>query len=134
MPTTSIPVPATDPMLAPLLAVVPLQLLAYRSRAGAASTSTSRATSPRPSPSSDRADALRSLRAPSRRWVGLDLLEIERMERALAGAPASPRGSSAAGELAYAASAGAPGQHLAARFCAKEAVAKALGMRRLRCR
>ena len=31
------------------------------------------------------------------------------------------------GELAYAAARARPGQHLAARFCAKEAVAKALG-------
>jgi len=32
------------------------------------------------------------------------------------------------GELAYAAARSRPGQHLAARFCAKEAVAKALGL------
>ena len=32
------------------------------------------------------------------------------------------------GELAYAQSMARPGQHLAARFCAKEAVAKALGL------
>ncbi len=32
------------------------------------------------------------------------------------------------GERAYAAARARPGQHLAARFCAKEAVAKALGL------
>ena len=32
------------------------------------------------------------------------------------------------GELAYAGSRGRPAQHLAARFCAKEAVSKALGL------
>jgi holo-[acyl-carrier protein] synthase len=32
------------------------------------------------------------------------------------------------GERAYAATRGRPGQHLAARFCAKEAVAKALSL------
>ena len=34
-----------------------------------------------------------------------------------------------AGSSSYAASHGRPGQHLAARFCAKEAVAKALDLR-----
>ena len=34
-----------------------------------------------------------------------------------------------AGELAYAGARARPAQHLAARFCAKEAVSKALGLR-----
>jgi holo-[acyl-carrier protein] synthase len=61
--------------------------------------------------------------------VGLDLLEIERLERALARRPALATRLFTDGERAYAASRGRPGQHLAARFCAKEAVAKALGLR-----
>ena len=60
--------------------------------------------------------------------VGLDLLEIERIERALARRPALARRLFHPGELAYCGSRGRPGQHLAARFCAKEAVSKALGM------
>jgi holo-[acyl-carrier protein] synthase len=58
--------------------------------------------------------------------VGIDLLEIERMERALERRPGLADRLFTAGELAYAAAQGRPGQHLAARFCAKEAVAKAL--------
>jgi len=61
--------------------------------------------------------------------VGLDLLEIERLERALARRPGLAKRLFTDGERAYAASRGRPGQHLAARFCAKEAVAKALGMK-----
>jgi len=60
--------------------------------------------------------------------VGLDLLEIERMERALARRPALAQRLFRPGELAYCGSRGRPGQHLAARFCAKEAVSKALGL------
>jgi holo-[acyl-carrier protein] synthase len=62
------------------------------------------------------------------RGVGLDLLEIERMERALARRPALAARLFWPGELDYARSRGRPAQHLAARFCAKEAVSKALGM------
>ncbi len=61
--------------------------------------------------------------------IGLDLLEIERMERALARRPALAQRLFRPGELAYAASRGRAAQHLAARFCAKEAVSKALGLR-----
>jgi holo-[acyl-carrier protein] synthase len=50
--------------------------------------------------------------------IGIDLLEVERMERALARRPGL------ADRLFT-----APAQHLAARFCAKEAVAKALALR-----
>jgi holo-[acyl-carrier protein] synthase len=60
--------------------------------------------------------------------VGIDLLEIERLERALERRPRLAERLFTDGERAYAASRARPGQHLAARFCAKEAVAKALGM------
>jgi holo-[acyl-carrier protein] synthase len=60
--------------------------------------------------------------------IGLDLLEIERMERALARRPALAQRLFRPGELAYASGRGRPAQHLAARFCAKEAVSKALGL------
>jgi holo-[acyl-carrier protein] synthase len=58
--------------------------------------------------------------------VGLDLLEIDRLEAALARRPALAQRLFTDGERAYAAARSRPGQHLAARFCAKEAVAKAL--------
>ena len=60
--------------------------------------------------------------------VGLDLLEIERLEAALARRPALAERLFTDGERAYAATRSRPGQHLAARFCAKEAVAKALAL------
>jgi holo-[acyl-carrier protein] synthase len=60
--------------------------------------------------------------------VGIDLLEIERLERALERRPRLADRLFTDGERAYAASRARPGQHLAARFCAKEAVAKALGL------
>jgi holo-[acyl-carrier protein] synthase len=60
--------------------------------------------------------------------VGIDLLEIDRLERALERTPRLAERLFTEGELTYAASRGRPGQHLAARFCAKEAVAKALGI------
>ena len=60
--------------------------------------------------------------------VGLDLLEIERMERALERRPRLAERLFTEGERAYAATRARPGQHLAARFCAKEAVAKALAL------
>jgi holo-[acyl-carrier protein] synthase len=60
--------------------------------------------------------------------VGLDLLEIERLERALERRPRLAERLFTDGELAYSAARARPGQHLAARFCAKEAVAKALGL------
>jgi holo-[acyl-carrier protein] synthase len=58
--------------------------------------------------------------------VGIDLLELERLERALARRPALAERLFTTGEREYAASRARPGRHLAARFCAKEAVAKAL--------
>jgi holo-[acyl-carrier protein] synthase len=60
--------------------------------------------------------------------AGIDLLEIERLERALERRPRLAERLFTARERAYAAARARPGQHLAARFCAKEAVAKALGL------
>ena len=60
--------------------------------------------------------------------VGIDLLEIERLERALQRRPRLAERLFTEAERDYAASRARPGQHLAARFCAKEAVAKALGL------
>ena len=60
--------------------------------------------------------------------VGLDLLDIERLERALARRPRLAERLFTEGERTYAAARPRPGMHLAARFCAKEAVAKALGL------
>ncbi|MGI8903484.1 MAG: holo-ACP synthase [Solirubrobacteraceae bacterium] len=60
--------------------------------------------------------------------VGIDLLEIDRLERALARRPRLAERLFTESERAYAAARGRPAQHLAARFCAKEAVAKALGL------
>jgi holo-[acyl-carrier protein] synthase len=60
--------------------------------------------------------------------VGLDLLDIERFERALERRPRLRERLFTDGERGYAAGRARPGMHLAARFCAKEAVAKALGL------
>ena len=64
-------------------------------------------------------------RSPS---VGIDLLEIARLERALERRPRLAERLFTEAERRYAAERARPGQHLAARFCAKEAVAKALGL------
>ena len=58
--------------------------------------------------------------------IGIDLLEIDRLERALARRPRLAQRLFTEAELDYAAARARPAQHLAARFCAKEAVAKAL--------
>jgi holo-[acyl-carrier protein] synthase len=58
--------------------------------------------------------------------VGIDLLEIDRLEQALERRPRLAERLFTARELAYASRRLRPAQHLAARFCAKEAVAKAL--------
>jgi holo-[acyl-carrier protein] synthase len=60
--------------------------------------------------------------------VGIDLLEIDRLERALERTPRLAERLFTDAEREYAAGRGRPGQHLAARFCAKEAVAKALDL------
>ena len=61
------------------------------------------------------------------RRVGIDLIEIERIERALARRPRLAERLFTRDEIAYAAGRARPGRHLAARFAAKEAVIKALG-------
>jgi holo-[acyl-carrier protein] synthase len=63
--------------------------------------------------------------------VGIDVIEIERIERALARRPRLAERLFTAAELSYARDRARPGRHLAARFAAKEAVIKALGGRAL---
>jgi holo-[acyl-carrier protein] synthase len=60
--------------------------------------------------------------------IGIDLIEIERFERALTRRPRLGERLFTATEREYASSRARPAQHLAARFCAKEAVAKSLGL------
>jgi holo-[acyl-carrier protein] synthase len=61
--------------------------------------------------------------------VGIDLLEVERLERALERRPKLAERLFTEGERTYAQTRARPAMHLAARFCAKEAVAKALELR-----
>ena len=58
--------------------------------------------------------------------IGIDLLEIERLERALERRPRLALRLFTDAEREYAQARARPGQHLAARFCAKEAVYKAV--------
>ena len=60
--------------------------------------------------------------------VGIDLLDVERLERALERRPRLAERVFTDAEREYAAAGRGPAMHLAARFCAKEAVAKALGL------
>jgi holo-[acyl-carrier protein] synthase len=60
--------------------------------------------------------------------VGIDLLEIARLERALQRHPRLAERVFTESERGYAADRARPGRHLAARFAAKEAVIKALGL------
>ena len=60
--------------------------------------------------------------------MGIDLLEVERLERSLERQPRLADRLFTAAEREYASARARPGRHLAARFCAKEAVAKALGL------
>jgi holo-[acyl-carrier protein] synthase len=60
--------------------------------------------------------------------IGIDVLEIERLEQALARRPNLLSRLFTDGERAYADARARPAVHLAARFCAKEAVAKALAL------
>ncbi len=64
--------------------------------------------------------------------IGIDLLEIDRLERALARRPRLAERLFTDRERAYAATRARPAQHLAARFAAKEAVFKALRLDVLR--
>lgn len=59
--------------------------------------------------------------------VGIDLIEIDRIEAALGRRPGLAERIFSQRELAYATRRARPGRHLAARFAAKEAVVKALG-------
>jgi len=60
--------------------------------------------------------------------IGIDLLEIGRLERALQRHPRLAERVFTDAERDYAAAHARPGRHLAARFAAKEAVVKALGL------
>lgn len=60
--------------------------------------------------------------------IGVDLLEIGRLERALERHPRLAERVFTEAERRYAAGRARPGRHLAARFAAKEAVVKALGL------
>jgi holo-[acyl-carrier protein] synthase len=59
--------------------------------------------------------------------VGIDIVDIARLERVLARWPRMAEWVFTAGERSYAERRSRPGQHLAARFAAKEATFKALG-------
>ncbi len=60
--------------------------------------------------------------------IGVDLLEIDRLERALDRHPRLAERVFTESERGYAYSHARPARHLAARFAAKEAVIKALGI------
>jgi holo-[acyl-carrier protein] synthase len=60
--------------------------------------------------------------------IGLDLLEIDRLATALQRRPRLAERLFTEAERAFAADRGEPARHLAVRFCAKEAVAKALAL------
>jgi holo-[acyl-carrier protein] synthase len=60
--------------------------------------------------------------------VGIDLIEIARIERALERRPRLAGRLFTEREISYAGSRRRPGRHLAVRFAAKEAVVKALGL------
>jgi len=64
--------------------------------------------------------------------AGIDLIEIERIERALARRPALAERVFTARERDFCAKSARPARHLAARFAAKEAALKALGLGGLR--
>jgi len=60
--------------------------------------------------------------------IGIDLVDISRIERALERRPRLAGRLFTENELAYASGRRRPARHLAARFAAKEAVVKALGL------
>jgi holo-[acyl-carrier protein] synthase len=59
--------------------------------------------------------------------IGTDIEQISRIARALARSPQFALRVFTAGERAYCTGKAHPAQHFAARFCAKEALVKALG-------
>jgi holo-[acyl-carrier protein] synthase len=63
--------------------------------------------------------------------IGIDLIEIGRLERALERRPRLAERLFSPAELEFASARARPGRHLAARFAAKEATVKALGLRRM---
>lgn len=73
------------------------------------------------------ADAGGAERAAGAGGIGIDLIEINRVEGALERHPALAERLFQPGELAYARVRARPARHLAARFAAKEAAVKALG-------
>lgn len=64
--------------------------------------------------------------------IGIDLIEVERIERALERRPRLAERLFTVGELEFSRTRARPGRHLAARFAAKEAALKALGLGGLR--
>jgi holo-[acyl-carrier protein] synthase len=60
--------------------------------------------------------------------IGIDILEVDRLEEALARRPNLLSRLFTDAEVDYARTHARPAIHLAARFCAKEAVAKALAL------
>lgn len=64
--------------------------------------------------------------------IGLDVLEIERLERALERRPRLAERVFSAAEIRFAGRRRRPGRHLAVRFAAKEAALKCLGIGGLR--
>lgn len=60
--------------------------------------------------------------------VGIDLVDIDRIERALERRPRLAQRLFTVAEREYAAARRRPGRHLAVRFAAKEAVVKAMGL------
>src|SRR3954470_10091369 len=64
--------------------------------------------------------------------IGIDLIEVERIEGALERRPGLAERLFTVAELEYASARARPGRHLAARFAAKEAALKALGLGGLR--
>lgn len=60
--------------------------------------------------------------------LGIDLLEVDRMAAALQRTPNLKDRLFTEGEQVYAEAQASPAMHYAARFCAKEAVVKALGL------
>jgi holo-[acyl-carrier protein] synthase len=65
--------------------------------------------------------------------IGIDLVDVSRIERALERRPRLAARLFTEREIEYAGSCRRPARHLAARFAAKEAVVKALGLGRGTC-